>query len=190
MLNPFNTDYERRLEIVLGDSWRTGATLNKKLSPFSGLELFYYRIADEKYFHLICGKGLHVLKVFESELAYKVASEPVKYTADFRETFAYAPEKKELYEQIEVLLDFWRTNKKLNLSKPLVFKRPGLGDKLEVEYQGYEIALGRSSRFNAQIKMNELDGNTQLSFDLIHFTPEWTDIIPCQLQHKQLSLFS
>jgi hypothetical protein len=190
-MNFLKPDYESRLAAILGDDWRERAHLDKNLSPFAGREMQYYRTGDGLYFRLlISSSGLHALEVYDSLLAFEVASCPVKYKADFREQFEYVPDEAALSEQIEILLDFWQTSLKLDLSKPLVIKRPSLGDLMEVEYAGSEIIRDKKRIFRAIIKLKEIEFSGEHRFDIIMFTPHWSEIIPRQRPAKQLALFA
>lgn len=190
--NRLKPDYAEKIAAILGDDWERRATFDKNLIPFKGLEMKYYRApADELYFRSVeSGSGLSVLSVYESELAYSVASVPIDFQADFREQFAYKPGEDELVPQVEVLIDFWRTTLKLDLAKPLLMKRVGLGDTMEVQFLGYEIKQNRDgTRFSAYIKLRDLDYNSEFNYHLDNFSPEWSEVIPRQRPVKQMSLF-
>ena len=190
-LNFLKPDYEPRLATILGADWREQATLDKNLSPFAGREMQYYRTDYGLYFRLlISSSGLHALEVFESLEAYEVASCPVKYRADYREQFEYVPDETALGEQIAVLMDFWEKSLKLDLSKPLIIKRPSLGDLLEVEYAGFEIVTDGKGKLRGIVKLKEVDSSSEHRFDIIMFTPHWSEIVPRQCPAKQLSLFA
>lgn len=176
--------------MILGTDWKDQATLDKNLQPFRGLEMKYYHTSDGRYFRLVeSGSGLSVLTVYESETAYRVASKPIDYTAEFREQFKYTPDADELSAQVAALLDFWQAGLKLDLGMPLLIKRAGLGDTMEVKYLGYRITANRDGRQRAYLKLLNVEGGSEFDYQIIHFSPEWTAIIPRQRPSKQLCLF-
>ena len=179
------------LGTILGADWENAATLDKTLSPFGGLQMKYYRNDNEDvFFRSIESKsGLSVLSVYDSELAYRVASRPIGFTAEFRRGFDYAPDAAELAAQVRALTGFWQNSLKLNLERPLLIKCVAAPVILEVAYEGSEITFNRDGQRRAQLKFRNLETNSEFKYALDNFTPEWAEVIPRQSRAKQFSLF-